>query len=334
MKANQQPILTGLSLVDETLPRRPGYGTRGPEIILQTNYFNLVPGPNVKIYRYSIAITPAAVSRKRRRIVALLLETPAIRSIGFGVATDYSTIIATAKELDLCGKDDLEESVLYCSELESTPHSNAVTYNVKLSPIEPVDVTELLSFLSSPPPHNVSRFNRMAETISAMNLAVTQSMNASPTIVCGSQNTKFFSLDKISKDLGGGPVALRGYYSSVRGFTARILVNVNVCTSAFYPSIYEYLSELIQTLNSNGNRSRESLEDFLKGLRVTTDYIKDDKGAKRPRFHTIQRLVRLPKTDDPGNARNTRFQCSELSSTSDVTVFDYFKTSRYFLFKL
>lgn len=286
------------------------------------------------IYRYSIVITPAAVSRKRRRIIALFLQTPTIRRIGFGVATDYSTIIVTAKELDLCGNEDLEQSVLYCSELESRPHSNAVTYNVKLSPIEPVEVTELLSFLSSQPSHNVSRFRRMAETMSAMNLAVTQSMNASPTVVCGSQNTKFFSLDHLSKDLGNGPVAIQGYYSSVRGFTARILVNVNVCTSAFYPSIYDNLSGLIQDLKPNGNRSWEDLEEFLKGLRVTTDHIKDDKGAKIQRFHTIQGFARLPKTDVPSNARDTQFHCPELSSTGDITVLDYFERGRYLLFEL
>ena len=37
--------------------------------------------------------------------------------------------------------------------------------------------------------------------------------------------------------LGHGLIAVRGYYASVRTSTYRALVNINVQTSAFYPTI-------------------------------------------------------------------------------------------------
>lgn len=318
MKANQEPNLGRLSLVDQILPPRPGYGTQGQKIILRTNYFKLVPDSDVEIYRYSIDITPAATSRKRRQIIALLLATPTFSSIGFGVATDYSNIIVTAQELGLGGNGSLEESVLYRHELEPTPHLNAAVYNVKLSPIGLARVTELLASLSSPPSHNVSQLEKMAETISALNLGVTQTPNTSPTVVSGSNNRKFFPLDCGWKDLGGGLVAIRGYYSSVRGFSARILVNINVCTSAFYRNIN--LRELIDLCNKI--HSREYLQEFLKGLRVTTNHIKDNNGAPRTRVYAIQRLT--------GDAHNTRFQCTEPEMTGEISVNTYFRNSRCF----
>lgn len=111
MKAKHEPDLASLSLGGQTLPLRPGYGTEGEYIVLRTDYFNLVPDPNVKIYRYSTNITPTADSRKNRQIIALFLGTDTFDSIGFGVATDYSTIAVTAQELDLRGNGYLEVSV-------------------------------------------------------------------------------------------------------------------------------------------------------------------------------------------------------------------------------
>lgn len=65
-------------------------------------------------------------------------------------------------------------------------------------------------------------------------------------------------------------------------------MNVNVCTSAFYQR--GDLTELIQQFNKLGQHSRESLTEFLKGLQVTKNHIKDDKGKPRLRFHTIQSM--------------------------------------------
>lgn len=137
----------------------------------------------------------------------------------------------------------------YRNELESTSRTNAVVYTVKLSPIGLASVTEVLSFLPSPPSHTVSQSGSMAEAISAMNVAVTQTPNASSTVVSGSRNCNFFPLDHDSENLDNGLIAIRGYYSSVCGCLARTPVNVNVCTSTFYPSVT--LIELIRRSNKS-----------------------------------------------------------------------------------
>ncbi|MCJ1261528.1 hypothetical protein MMC22_001392 [Lobaria immixta] len=279
VKAKHEPGLASLSLGGQTLPLRPGYGTQGEYIVLRTDYFNLVPDPN---------------------IIALFLGTDTFDSIGFGVATDYSTIAVTAQELDLRGNGYLEVSV-------------------RLSPIGLANVAELLPFLSSPSSRTVSQSGSMAEAISAMNVAVTQTPNASSTVVSGSRNCKFFPLNHGSENLDVGLITIRGYYSGVRGCTTRMLVK-------FYPSVT--LTELIR--QSNKSHSRESLQEFLKGLKVMTNYTKDDNGVTRPRIHTIRDFPRHLEIDDPGTATNTRFPCQELSLTSNVTVRDFFSRSEMF----
>lgn len=332
VKAYAEPDLAGLSLVDQTLPLRPSYGTRGRNVILRTNYFSLNLDEKTELYRYSIDISPAAASRKRRQIIALFLATPTFGNIRPGVATDYSTIIVTASKLDLGDNAVLEESVLYCNEHELTPRPHAATYTVKLSQIREVKVTDLLKFLSSPPSRDVSRFKSMAETISAINLAVTQPPNESPTVVSDSRNRKFFPLPLDGGErLGGDLIALQGYYSSVRGCISRMLVNVNVCTSAFYPGVK--LSELLLRTG----RSPQALQVFLKGLRVMTTYLKDDNMVILPREYTIQRLASGSERNSFGNAENTVFPRATSGSISDISVKDYFLESRYsfiFLVKL
>ncbi|MCJ1469025.1 hypothetical protein MMC07_007657 [Pseudocyphellaria aurata] len=314
VKAYAELDLTGLSLVDQTLPLRPGYGTRGQNIILRTNYFSLYPDEKAELYRYSIDISPTAASRKRRQIIALFLATPTFDNLRPGLATDYSTIIVTASRLDLNTIGVLEESVLYCNEHESTPRPHAARYTVKLSQIREAKVTDLLKFLSLPPSRNVSQFESMAETISAMNLAVTQAPNESPTTVSDSRDRKFFPLRYGSERLDDDLIAIQGYYSSVRGCTSRMLVNVNVCLSAFYRS--GKLSGLL----SRKWRSPE----FLKGLRVTTTYLTDDNMAMLPREYTIQRLAPGSGRDRPGNAENTVFPWAQSGSLGEISVEDYF----------
>src|SRR6266536_2841590 len=80
---------------DPRLPQRPGYGTRGKEVMLWANYFELVAGGDLLLFRYSIEIMPDEAGRRptgkrARRIVELLLEEhfSAYRN---SIATDYKS---------------------------------------------------------------------------------------------------------------------------------------------------------------------------------------------------------------------------------------------------
>jgi len=105
-------------------------------------------------------------------------------------------------------------------------------------------------------------------------------------------STKSFSLNQQAArgDLGSGLEVIRGFFSSVRLATCRILVNVNVSHGAFY-----HAGPLQALMNSYGVRNTVALEKFLKLLRVQTTHlpVKLNKANEViPRVKTIFGLVR------------------------------------------
>ncbi|KFA80094.1 hypothetical protein S40288_10405, partial [Stachybotrys chartarum IBT 40288] len=116
--------------------------------------------------------------------------------------------------------------------------------------------------------------------------------------------SKTFSLGQGADrlDLTHGLEAIRGFYTSVRAATGRILVNVNVSNAAFYKA---GPLDGLMTAYQFGNKF--SLEKFLKKVRVQTTHLKERKNKKGevvPRIKTIfalaypsdgQRLEHPPK---------------------------------------
>ena len=98
--------------------------------------------------------------------------------------------------------------------------------------------------------------------------------------------SKTFSMsgnaDKL--DLGRGPTALRGFFTSVRAATNRILVNVNVSHGAFYNE--GKLTDLINAYNPRPDTSGwRPLEKFLKCVHVRTAHLKEkeeEEGRSHP----------------------------------------------------
>ena len=136
------------------------------------------------------------------------------------------------------------------------------------------------------------------------------------------------------KDLTGGLIALRGYYSSVRPAVGRLLVNVNVTSGAFYKPLP--VPALIEEL---GSYNFETQEAFVRMLKARADY----KPAKEPAFSKQKTIVGFARTPPSikgqpkplavkryGNAKEVRFRYRTAPNTPEreTTVSDYFK-SRY-----
>jgi hypothetical protein len=107
------------------------------------------------------------------------------------------------------------------------------------------------------------------------------SIGASKTFSLGTDAAKF--------DLGRGLDAIRGFFSSVRAATGRVLVNVNVSHAAFYQAgPLDGLMTAFQTGN------KYALEKFLKGVRIQSTHLKEKRnrrGELIPRIKTIRGLA-------------------------------------------
>jgi hypothetical protein len=143
--------------------------------------------------------------------------------------------------------------------------------------------------------------------------------------------SKTFSLNQNAErgDLGSGLDVIRGFFSSVRIATCRILVNINVSHGAFYQS-----GPLLGLMNSFGVRNTAALEQFLKLLRVRTTHLPEKRNKANeviPRVKTIYGLARKdvghhmthpPRVRQHGaGAKDVEFWIDgEASSSSTATV--------------
>jgi hypothetical protein len=95
---------------------------------------------------------------------------------------------------------------------------------------------------------------------------------------------------------------IKGYYSSVRAATGRILLNVNVSHAVFYRP--ERLEVLMDGFRQEHGRNLVSLQKFLKGVRVQVTHLparKDKNGQSIRRIKTIFGLAN--KNDGHGQEK-------------------------------
>ena len=363
MKQNKDLSLSTLSLADFQLPLRPDYGTVGTVIHLRTNYFKMTIAAEKKLFKYTITLTarykeprkdtstgkgkqpavPPERSRKRRQALALLFEHPDFRTIGHGVATDYGSIIITSKELILNENRTKDYSVIYREIEDREPASNPIIYTFKLSDAGLVPTRKLLEYLASAPSDHID-FTGKDDAIQALNIIVARTPNFNPGVFQSGKN-KFFHYPthpNTYDNLGGGLIAVRGYYSSVRTSTLRTLLNVNAQTSPFYPAI-----KVVDLLTQHGIDDYLAVEQFIQLLRVKTNYMKHADGTDAVKVKTIfglsqqwdnvldnkgnvvldkqKRVVKRRNIRaNPLNSQQVSFECRELGNKT-LTIEQYFK---------
>jgi hypothetical protein len=284
------PDLSQLTL-DQRLPRRPAYGTKGTPVTLWTNYFQLVPKSDLRLYRYSIDVQPDAVGKKRQRLVQQLLTEGRVAALGRGVVSDYKSTLISDRDIVA---EYLEESVIYKLEGEDEPGPNAKTYRIRLQANGRFTVSELIDYLTST--NVAAAFAAKADIVQALNIVLGFHPKSSPSVLSVGAN-KHYALTGASAqsfDLGAGLRAWRGYFTSVRTAAARLLVNVQIKHVATFDNIP--LDQLMGKYQHENGPNLYKLDKFLKKLRVETTHlpVKTNRlGAKVPRVKTICGLATM-----------------------------------------
>ncbi|KAI9733019.1 MAG: hypothetical protein M1834_003564 [Cirrosporium novae-zelandiae] len=307
----QVPSLESLTISEDLLPRRPDYGSVGRPIVLRTNYFEISLHRAASLHRYVVTFQPDVPNkrRKRRLFEILLKDHPLFKYVTS--ATDYTTTIITALKISV---DHVETGVISYYEEGGVPSKNGdrghkftITYR------RAVQWDELTRYLANTNPEASIEFKQKESTISDMNIVFSYKANNERlnTILAG---TKFYPRGKESYPLGGGLVARRGYFSSVRTSTIRLLVNVNICTAPFYQE-----GTVKDLMDAFGTDRKDQLEGFLKNLQVQLKYLKGLQG--RPRIRTITGLA--PHPQRYCNATGASFNCPQMNNKI-ITVEQYF----------
>ena len=280
---------------DLVLPLRTGYG-EGKEFSLRTNYFKVDIDANFELFRYDVNIEPLSESvraldnhRKRRQFFNVLFEeAPDFRKRADTIATDYANTLIT------CGRlfdKNLPKKIyrqIYRGEYESArgnndpPRDNEQVYKVTVTIQSTVSISEIVRYIQSQPA-DVSDFTTRQDAIQALNIIMAGTPNKNTAVFQSGQN-KFYQYPRNvtptlyvkayeNWDLSGCLIAVRGYYSSIRTSTSRILMNVNAQCSPFYPEMN--LLEMISEFRKGAVSKNHELEDFISKLRVRTEYNKD-----------------------------------------------------------
>ncbi|KAI0828161.1 Piwi domain-containing protein [Trametes gibbosa] len=293
--------LQSLRVRDDDLPSRPGFGTIGRPVKLRTNFFP-VTVPKGPVYEYDVSINPPADNKRlRRRIYHLAEQTDEWAQAGLTgkVAHDRCARLYASFRLP----QPLEIKVSYTEEgtEDAENKREPKEYKLAIRFIQPLETKSLSRFLEGHPQY---RDYDVMPVINALNIILAMYPNraAGGGVMVG--RNKFFhpSPQAPPVPLGGGLEAWRGFFSSVRPVWKQLMVNVNVCTTAFYrPG--NLAERLIEFLNASyGARSAT----FVRGVRVRTIHL----GYRK----TVKTVAKV-------NARQHRFVAEGLG---EVTVEEYF----------
>lgn len=268
-------------------PTRPGFGTRGAKVLLTANYVELIPPSNLVLHQYAILTTPEAVGRKQKRIVQLMLESPVFEPHRGSVATDFkSTLVSKTK---LGDQKHIDFEIVYRSDGEDEPGTRAAVYKVRLTWAKSLSIGQLTDYLNSTNLGNAVESKH--EFTQALNIFLNHyAKSANNVASVGSSKAFSLSQNTARADLGSGLEVIRGFFSSVRTATCRILVNVNISHGAFY-----HTGPLPGLMGSHGVHITAALEKFLKLVRVQTNHLPEKKnkaGQVIPRIKTIFSLAR------------------------------------------
>lgn len=264
----------------------------------------------------------------------LIANNQPLRSAG--VATDYATFFVTGQKLDLGPQGEITVRQAYSEVEDEAPRPKAVNYKVDIKYDSSMPVKDLLDYISKPPGATSPGFDKAA-LIQALNIVLTRTANEDRLIFGGGNSNKFYEYPTDQNKwfaLGGGLIALKGVYTSVRTSTARVLVNINVANAAFYPAMNLLGLMRLHTPNPN-NDQVSGLEGFIGGLKVSHNYIRNDKKDPKSTVKRVKTVLGfahpIPKEghDFPlyGNAHQIKFLCGDLQPPAKISVFDYFKRS-------
>lgn len=142
-----------------------------------------------------------------------------------------------------------------------------------------------------------------------------------PSMTCPSNARSFFTSQE-TKTIPGGVVLWRGYFQSVRPAIEKVLININISTGAMYQP-GNLISLCLDFLGRSGqphaliegripDRERVRLQNFLKGIKITTSYRTHNPNRQR----LVKRLTR----------ESARHRTFDIGDEQTETVMGYFHT--------
>lgn len=303
---------------------RPAYGTRGDEAEVWTNHFELSLRPNQTLFKYDIKFEPEVKGPKLHRVIKLLLEQAPLSQ--WRIFTDFKQTLVLRD-----GIHDQKINVSYFLETENQPGPKATIYHVDIKRTDTLFVGQFLDTLSDPR----ESYAQKEPMLHALNVMLHHFPNSLRGIAVTGTGAFPLSGDLSNvQELGDGLQALRGFFSSIRPDTGRVLVNVNIAWKAFYKPglLHDLYFRNFRELKSP--KAAEALRRCLEGIRVVRRQGHDDPkpiyGLATTNDGDPTKSLHPPQVRSfAANSQNVRFWLKNQSRY--VTVQQYFETGELWL---
>ncbi|KAL8782395.1 MAG: hypothetical protein Q9213_005398 [Squamulea squamosa] len=286
-------------------PTRPAYGNQGNNVLLRANCFELFPPAKLVLHRYDVSVNALYMvkgkpevkkiaGKKLNQAFRLILEAPQLQQYRKDIVTDFKAQLLCRIAFDDEVLEGLPLRIQYRAENEDSPGINAPTLEVDIKQAGDVTVSELTDYLTSMDTQKILDKQPFSQ---ALNIFLRHHAKESlDHATVGKRRSFLMSPETIDKcDLGAGLIAVRGFLSSVRLATTRILVNVNVAHAPFYSPVS--LDRTMRTLGYADRGSKIKLEAFLKRVRIKTAHIKSQQKAGQT-VARVKTIFGLAKPDD------------------------------------
>lgn len=328
--ASSLSLSSNLNLAEQAFPQRPGFGTQGKKLCVWTNFVELLVDPKLVLYTYRIEVEPKATGKKLARMLKLFVDGPDCTILRGKIATDFKSTMVSFRRLP-----DGKFNVPYRSEGEDEPDQRATTYHVRVQHTKNLSMAEFFTYLN--PTKAVGSYEK-ASIIQALNIVLNHFCKSTNSLVTvGSKNFPLGETRDIM-DLGSGLQAIRGFYSSIRAATGRILVNANVSYGAFFqPGPLHILMKMI----ARSSQDKYKLDRSLKRLTVKLTHLskRNKAGGAVPRMKTI---VGLASATDGVGLQQRRPRVLEFGAgpkqvefwlegqNKYIAIYDFFKLRKWF----
>ncbi|CAO0794814.1 unnamed protein product [Mucor circinelloides] len=298
-----------MSLELTELVKRPGAGRSGQPVRVRANFFEVTSFPTQNIHHYDVTIDPIDKPPAVYRNVWQKFED----SNGQGILTNIKTIfdgrknVFSPKPLDL-GEEQARAFEVDLAEGASGPKRNSDVFKIRIKKAGEVNMEELRRFLLG----QSACTSNCLTAIMVLDILVRHV----PSTLYNTVGRSFFTpADK--KPLPNGAEVWQGYYQSVRPTVGKMMVNIDVSSTAFYESgpLPEVVAKILgrrsldELRRGIPERDLSKLEKILKALRIQIVH----RGEKKLKY----KITKLT----PSPADRTVFKDE---AGNEMTVANYF----------
>ncbi|KAG0274373.1 hypothetical protein BGZ95_009860 [Linnemannia exigua] len=245
------------------LVKRPGIGKAGKAIKVRSNFFEVKALPDINIYHYDVTITPDVPPPVNRRIFDqfVLLNSKSDLADSMPVYDGRKNLFSS-KELPF---DSRTFEVTLPGE-QAPPGKPVKSFRLKVKKAASINLEELHLFLKG----RAAMSSNCLTAIMALDVLI----HHKPAMLYTTIGRSFFTPEG-KMPLPGGLEVWRGYYQSMRPGVGRMLVNIDISSTAFFQSgsLIELVCKVANVrepagLLRLGNHEWKKVEKFIKGIRV------------------------------------------------------------------